>query len=133
MTRPGLILFAHGARDPLWAKPFEAVAMQVRQSRPQLQLRLAFLEFMQPDLGTAARDLVQCGCSAVHVLPLFLGTGGHLRKDLPLLVEALRSVHPGVHFGLQAAAGEHEVVIRAMAQVALSTLPDTAVPPGTAP
>jgi sirohydrochlorin ferrochelatase len=26
----GLILFAHGARDPRWAAPFEAVAARVR-------------------------------------------------------------------------------------------------------
>ena len=27
----GLILFAHGARDPRWAEPFEAVAARVRE------------------------------------------------------------------------------------------------------
>jgi sirohydrochlorin ferrochelatase len=28
-------------------------------------------------------------------VPLFLGTGGHLRRDLPPLVDALRAAHPG--------------------------------------
>jgi sirohydrochlorin cobaltochelatase len=26
------------------------------------------------------------GCAALQVLPMFLGAGGHVRKDLPLLV-----------------------------------------------
>jgi sirohydrochlorin cobaltochelatase len=30
----GLILFAHGARDPRWAAPFEAVAARIRAQRP---------------------------------------------------------------------------------------------------
>jgi sirohydrochlorin cobaltochelatase len=30
----GLILFAHGARDPRWAEPFEAVAARCRAQRP---------------------------------------------------------------------------------------------------
>ena len=27
----GLLLFAHGARDPAWARPFEAIARRVRE------------------------------------------------------------------------------------------------------
>jgi sirohydrochlorin cobaltochelatase len=50
---PGLILFAHGARDPRWATPFEAVAAAVRAARPGLPVRLAFLAFMSPTLLTA--------------------------------------------------------------------------------
>ncbi|MFY7857790.1 MAG: sirohydrochlorin chelatase, partial [Rubrivivax sp.] len=53
----GLILFAHGARDPRWSAPFEAVAAQVRAQRPGLSVRLAFLEFMSPSLPEAAAAL----------------------------------------------------------------------------
>ena len=49
----GLILFAHGARDPRWAAPFEAVARRIRERRPQLQLQLAYLELMAPSLAEA--------------------------------------------------------------------------------
>ena len=31
MRRTGILLFAHGARDPQWALPFEAVATRLRQ------------------------------------------------------------------------------------------------------
>jgi sirohydrochlorin cobaltochelatase len=30
MSRTGILLFAHGARDPNWALPFEAVAERLR-------------------------------------------------------------------------------------------------------
>jgi sirohydrochlorin cobaltochelatase len=118
----GLILFAHGARDPRWAEPFEAVAARVRAARPGLKVRLAFLELMQPSLGDAGSALVAEGCGTIQVLPLFLGAGGHVRKDLPVLVDALRAANPGVTVTLHPAAGELPGVHAALAQVALELL-----------
>ena len=118
----GLILFAHGARDPRWAAPFEAVAAQVRARAPDAPVRLAFLEFMTPSLPEADAELVAAGCRAVAVLPMFLGAGGHVRKDLPLLLDALRAAHPGVDFSLHTAVGEQDSVMAAMAEVAARTL-----------
>jgi len=118
MNNSGLILFAHGARDPRWAQPFEAVAAQVRANRPGAAVRLAFLEFMAPDIASAAADLVAAGCTSVAVVPLFLGAGGHIRKDLPLLMDTLRERHAGVAFTLHPVIGETAIVIEAMAAAA---------------
>jgi sirohydrochlorin cobaltochelatase len=123
MTTPGLILFAHGAREPRWAAPFEAVALRVRAARPGLAVRLAYLEFMHPGLAEAGAQLVDAGCTQVAVLPLFLGAGGHVRKDLPLLLDALRAAHPGTAFTLHAAIGEIDSVVAAIADAALAALP----------
>jgi sirohydrochlorin cobaltochelatase len=119
MTRRGVLLFAHGARDPRWAAPFEAVAARVRAADPALEVRLAFLEFMQPALAAAGADLALAGCERVDIVPLFLGAGGHVRKDLPDLVAALEASHPLVQWRLRTAIGELEPVIDAMAAAAL--------------
>jgi sirohydrochlorin cobaltochelatase len=116
--KPGLILFAHGARDPRWALPFEAVAERVRRARPGSPVRLAFLEFMSPGLLQAGATLAAEGCTHIEVLPLFLGAGGHVRKDLPLLIEQMRQLHVGVAVRLHAAVGEVDSVVQAMADVA---------------
>jgi sirohydrochlorin cobaltochelatase len=125
----GLILFAHGARDPRWAAPFEAVAQRVRTQRPHAELRLAYLEFMTPTLPEAGAELSAAGCTEVAVLPMFLGAGGHVRKDLPLLMDQMRVAHPGVAFTLHAAVGEADSVVAAMAEVALQAMALT--PSGT--
>jgi sirohydrochlorin cobaltochelatase len=119
----GLILFAHGARDPRWALPFEAVAAQVRAARPGVQVQLAFLEFMAPTLPEAGQALALAGCTQVQVLPMFLGTGGHVRKDLPLLMDTLRAAHPATSFTLHPAIGELAPVTQAMAGAAAALLP----------
>ncbi|PPE65990.1 sirohydrochlorin chelatase [Caldimonas caldifontis] len=118
MLRPhGIILFAHGARDPAWAQPFQAVRTHVEQLRPDTRVALAFLEFMPPSLPEAAQQLAAQGCAEVQVVPLFLGAGGHVRKDLPHLMQALEKQHPDVRWTLQPAIGEDPEVIAAMAAV----------------
>ena len=118
----GLLLFAHGARDPRWAEPFEAVAARARQYEPAWVVQLAFLEFMSPTLITAGHAMAAAGCERVDVLPLFLGAGGHVRKDLPALLAELSAAHPGVRWDLQPAIGEIDSVIDAMARAALALL-----------
>jgi len=115
-----IVLFAHGARDPRWVEPFEAVAGRVRAAAPDCHVALAFLELMTPSLGDAVAGLVGAGATLIDVVPLFLGTGGHLRQDLPPLVDALRAAHPAVDFHLHAAIGEHAVVVEAMAAAAVA-------------
>lgn len=116
----GTLLFAHGARDPAWAAPFEAVAARLRELKPGVPVVLAYLEFMTPDLATAGRQLAGQGCTTVTVVPLFLGAGGHVRKDVPELLQQLRQQHPGVHWLLAPAIGAQPGVIEAMAQAALT-------------
>lgn len=137
MSRTGILLFAHGARDPNWALPFEAVAARLRartqaQSAPSPdaapEVTLAFLEFMSPDIATAGDDLAARGCTQVSVVPLFLGAGGHVRKDLPKLLEALSARHPGVSWRLCPAVGETDILIQGMADAAWA-LAETASPP----
>ena len=129
----GLILYAHGARDARWAAPFEAVAARIRAQQPTLALRLAFLELMAPDLPQAADELCAAGCTRIDVLPLFLGPGAHLRRDLPALLQQLRTQHPTVAWRLHAAIGEQAPVIDAMAATALQLLlhDDHAIDTGT--
>ena len=116
----GLVLLAHGARDPAWAAPFEATAARVRERAPGTAVRLAFLELMAPGLDAAAGELAALGCRRVDVVPVFLGMGGHVRRDVPAQVEALRRAHPGVDFALHEAVGEAPRVIAAIAETALA-------------
>src|SRR5207245_630829 len=52
-----IVLFAHGARDPRWAEPFEAVAARVRAAAPAGEVAVAFLELMAPTLAQAVDRL----------------------------------------------------------------------------
>jgi sirohydrochlorin cobaltochelatase len=122
LMQAGILLFAHGARDPRWALPFEAVAARVREQAPNAQVRLSFLEFMTPNLIDAGNELAQAGCTNVAIVPLFLGSGGHVRKDLPVLMAQLSESHTQVSWTLQQTVGETPAVIEAMAAAAITSL-----------
>ena len=63
-----------------------------------------------------------CGCRDIAILPMFIAQGGHLKREVPEMLAALRDRHPQVTFELARAVGEAEAVIAAMAATGLGLL-----------
>ncbi|MFC0397792.1 sirohydrochlorin chelatase [Paraburkholderia rhizosphaerae] len=125
-TAAGIVLFAHGARDARWAEPFERLADTLRSLRSAPRggpvsgpVTLAFLELMEPDLPTAVTHQVAAGCTTVTIVPVFFGQGGHVRQDLPVIVDQCRAAHPGIEIRCATPVGEDSAVIDAIAQYCL--------------
>jgi sirohydrochlorin cobaltochelatase len=116
----GIVLFAHGARDPEWARPFEAIRERVRASRPEYPIALAYLEIMSPTLEEAIATVIAEGASAVTVFPLFMAQGGHLKQDLPRILDAIRAGQPHVPIALESAIGEVPEILGAISEWVLS-------------
>jgi sirohydrochlorin cobaltochelatase len=119
--KSGIILFAHGSRDPLWHKPMDAVALRVKALSPNLQVLCAYLEHSTPTLNRAVQTLVDAQVTCIQVLPVLIGVGKHAREDLPALVDAMREQHPQIRIDLQKAVGEHPQMIQLLADIALSS------------
>ncbi|HEV3105283.1 MAG TPA: CbiX/SirB N-terminal domain-containing protein [Trinickia sp.] len=118
--RHGIVLFAHGARDARWAEPFERLAEKLSALAPAgTDVALAFLELMTPDLPTAVARQVASGCTAVTVVPVFFGQGGHVRRDLPKVLDECRAAHPDVEIRGAQPVGEDDAVLDALAQYCL--------------
>lgn len=116
----GIVLFGHGARDARWAEPFERLAQKLRDAcGPATPVSLAFLELMSPDLPTAIAQQVAAGCTIVAVVPVFVGVGGHIRRDLPVLLDQCRAAHPGVEIRCAAPVGEDDAVLDALMRYSL--------------
>ena len=111
----GIVLFAHGARDPDWARPFEAIRDRVRTSRPEYPIALAYLELMSPTLEEAIAELAAEGALAITVFPLFMAQGAHLKQDIPRILDAIRATHPRIPIALESAIGEVPEVLDAIA------------------
>jgi sirohydrochlorin cobaltochelatase len=111
----GIVLFAHGARDPEWAAPFQQVRARLSGSRPECKVELAFLEFMEPTLDEAIARLVEQGALAITVVPLFMAQGGHLKNDLPRILDDIRTGFARVPIALEKPIGEVPEVLDAIA------------------
>ena len=115
MTK-AIVIFAHGARDPEWARPFEHLRDEVMMRKPGITVTIAYLEHMQPGLEETLDELIATDVDEIDIVPAFMAQGGHLKRDLPLLVDAARARHPQVRFILRPALGEAPGVIAAMAK-----------------
>jgi sirohydrochlorin cobaltochelatase len=120
--KTGLILFAHGSKDPLWHAPIQAVQQRIEAMAPHVDVRCAYLELTEPDLPTCAQQMQQMGVQRLRILPMFLGMGRHAREDLPLLVEQLRATHPGMVVEVLPALGEDPRLTQVSCQIALDNL-----------
>lgn len=116
----GILLFAHGSRDPQWREPIEAVASRILQRQPGTLVQCSYLEICAPTLPDAAADLIRQGARRLKVFPLFLGVGKHAREDLPELVEQIRKAHPDVEIVLLPAIGELDQLTTLIADIALA-------------
>jgi sirohydrochlorin cobaltochelatase len=118
-----LVLFAHGARSASWAAPFERLRDMVAARAPGVDVSLAFLELMSPRLPEQVAALAARGVDEVTVVPVFLGQGGHVLRDLPLILDEMRQAHPGMAIRAVGAVGEDPTVLQAMTDYCLSSLP----------
>lgn len=109
----GLILFAHGSRNPAWRKPFDRLLKSIRR-RGERHAVLAFGEFMQPSLTEVAQTLAAAGVKKAVIVPLFLGGGLHVRGDLPKLAVEARAAS-GIKLRVAKAIGEDAGVLEAIA------------------
>ena len=118
-SQSAIILFAHGARDPAWRRPFDAIALAIKSAQPQAAVEIAFLELMEPRLPQVAQDLYLRGNRQLLVIPVFLSQSGHVMRDLPTIVSQIVATHPGLAISVGPAIGEAQSVINAIAATCL--------------
>lgn len=115
-----LILFAHGARAASWAAPFERLRDMTQARMPEVSVALAFLELMSPRLPELAQQMAADGIADITIVPIFLGQGGHVLRDLPLMVDQLRMDLPQLRIHVAEAAGENAAVLAAITDYCVS-------------
>ncbi|WP_079144103.1 sirohydrochlorin chelatase [Streptomyces luteocolor] len=121
---PTLVLVAHGSRDPRALETATALAERIRALRPGLAVRLGHIELNEPLLTDTLA--AHPGGRAVLV-PLLLGRGQHVKRDIPRAAAAAPHVETRVADPL----GPHPLLAEALhARLVESGWP--ARPPGRA-
>ena len=95
----GLILFAHGSRDPAWGETLHALARELGGVDASLEVRCAFLEWQPPDLASVIAQMVPA-VQQLWICPVFWAANGHVRRDLPALLDDARRAHPTLQIEL---------------------------------
>lgn len=89
-----IVVMAHGSRHEPANAEVRDLARRLAESGVADRVETAFLEAATPALPEAIAALAAAGAGSILVLPLFLNTGNHVRRDIPRLIEAARAAHP---------------------------------------
>jgi sirohydrochlorin ferrochelatase len=118
-VRPALVAVAHGSRDPRSAATISSLVDQVRWLRPDLDVRLAFLDLCAPKLETLLATV-----SSAVVVPLLLGRAFHADVDLPGAVARAVAARPELDVTVADVLGPdarlESVALRRLAEVGVS-------------
>jgi sirohydrochlorin ferrochelatase len=91
-----LVILDHGSRAPEAHAHLVRLAEAVQGLAPELRVRVAHLELVEPGLDAAIHALATEGAREIAIHPLFLAPGHHLERDVPERVDAARAAHPGL-------------------------------------
>jgi sirohydrochlorin ferrochelatase len=83
-----LLAVAHGTHDPEGLATLDALLERVRFLRPGVETTLSFVSVARPRVDEELARLVAEGVTELVVLPLLLGSGYHVRHDIPKALRA---------------------------------------------
>lgn len=116
---PALVAVAHGSRDPRSAATISSLVDRVRRLRPDLDVRLAFLDLCAPRLDTVLSSVAQA-----VVVPLLLGRAYHADVDVPGAVSRAVAARPRLDVTVADVLGPdprlESVALRRLAEVGVS-------------
>ena len=121
---PAVLLCGHGSRSPQAAEEFHHLTEKVQEKMPGHQVSGGFLEFNQPDIKTALRDIYDKGLREIIVQPITLYNAGHTTHDIPEILAIFQKEHPDVRLHYGASLGLVPAVINAAVKAVKSVMPD---------
>jgi sirohydrochlorin ferrochelatase len=104
---PALVAVAHGSRDPRSAATVAALIDEVRRQRPELDVRLSFLDLSAPRLPDVLDAVAADGHRRAVVVPLLLGHAFHASVDVPGAVAHAAPRLPGLDITISPVLGGH--------------------------
>jgi sirohydrochlorin cobaltochelatase len=104
---PAVLLIGHGTRRAAGVAEFHALVEQLRQALPRRTLLAGFLELTEPSLPEALETLRQQGFRRIVALPAFLMAAGHIKNDIPAILNAFQAEHPEMAIAFGADLGIH--------------------------
>ena len=116
-----LILFAHGSSDPKWKKPFEDLLQKLESKLGKEKVCLAYLEKAKPSLMEVIKKAIDEEINQIKILPLFLSSGGHVDRDIPIQVNEIKKLFPEIKIEILEPIGENTEVIDAIYSAAIQS------------
>ena len=113
MSKIGVMVCGHGSRDEDAVREFQAVARGIEERLPQYDVESGFLEFAQPIIREGLDKLRAREVARILAIPGMLFAAGHVKNDVPSVLNAYAAEHPEVPIRLGRDLGIDLKLIRA--------------------
>ena len=94
--KTGILLCGHGSRDANAIKEFAVLAEMLDARLPDYNVDHGFLEFATPVIRTGLHALQEKGNTNILALPGMLFAAGHVKNDIPSVLNTYMAQNPGV-------------------------------------
>ena len=108
------IVFAHGSSVESANDAVRKAAREAAERGGWPAYETAFLGGGKPSLPEAVDRALARGASRVVVIPYFLTLGLHLERDLPALIDEIRTRRPGIEIEVTAPLDGHPALLEAL-------------------
>lgn len=126
-----LVAVAHGSEDERSSAAVERLFDGVRRLRPELDVRVAYLDHVAPGAEEAITELAAEGAGEVVVLPALLTAAYHSTVDLPEVLARVRESCPWLRVRYGGTLGPHPLLLDAvehqLAEAGVAADPGTAL------
>ncbi|MBZ4192988.1 MAG: sirohydrochlorin chelatase [Candidatus Contendobacter sp.] len=109
---PAVLLIGHGTRLAVGVAEFHRLAEQIQQALPDRRCLSGFLELVDPSVPEALESLWQQGFRQIIALPALLLAAGHVKNDIPAILNAFQAEHPGLKITFGADLGIHPKLLQ---------------------
>lgn len=119
-----VLYVGHGTRSKIGATEARHFIESIMGKVPVDIQELSFLELTSPTINEGFIRCVERGATEIVVVPILLLTAGHMKKDIPEVMNSLNEQYPHINVVLTDAFGVQEEIIDAMSDLILQAVPD---------
>lgn len=132
MSKTAILLIGHGSRNPKGNDEFLAFCDRLAARNPGLVTVPCFIEFHDVLVPDGIDRAVALGATRIVAVPVILLAAGHVKLEIPALLDEGRARHPGVEICYARNIGVCDATVRMLAdRVAEATAEQPPDPAGT--
>ena len=109
----GVMVCGHGSRDAGAVREFASVAEGLRKLMPEMPVEYGYLEFATPIIRDGLDALRERGVTRILAVPGMLFAAGHVKNDIPSVLNTYAAQNHGVTIELGKELGIDPKMIRA--------------------
>lgn len=119
-----ILYVGHGTRSKKGALEAKMFIENIMKKIPIQIQEMSFLELTSPSIDKGFHQCVARGATEIMIVPIFLLSAGHMKKDIPEVIGGLKKKYPTVQVTIGNAFGVQKEILDALAQLIILAVPD---------